>query len=417
MSRDIKLISNEVQHFFEDFLKKLKINNFTINIVSGSNFGDNFVGIIAKAKVDGKDGQDNKISQSFIIKSAPQEEKYRKLIPVEFMYTREIHIYTTVLNEFVVLQTELNVKMPLKSYPKYYDSSMKNLGEVLILEDMSELGFESYNSRQLLDFEHSVMVLREYAKLHALSYAMRVHKPNVFKKLIEDMKESYFPTLHQIHKDNYLNQAKKILLIIDRVKEKSIYEKFQKFVANMNDMVQNLLKSNLTDPHGVINHGDCWLKNFMFKYNSCLESRAPVDVCILDWQLSYYGSPALDLAYFMFSCTEKELRDKHYSFLMEDYYNTFSSTLTEMGGNPQLQFPFQTFHEHLKKYSVFGLYTALMALLVVSNENSDVSGFKDISKAAEFVDRIKKNDSDEYLYNQRIKDVILDFDRLGYNFY
>ncbi|KAF5285451.1 hypothetical protein FQR65_LT02291 [Abscondita terminalis] len=418
MSRDTKLISNEVQHFFEDFLKKLKINNVTINVVPGSNFGDNFVGMIAKVKVDGDNEQEKEISQSFIIKSAPQDENYRNLFPVDFLFTREIHIYKTVLNEFTILQTELNIKLPFKSYPKYYDSSMEYLNEALILEDMNEIGFKICNSRQLLNFEHSVMVLREYAKLHALSFAMRLHKPKLFKKITEDMKEAYFPILERTHKDNlFLKQAKKILLTIDQVKEKSIYEKFQNFVTNMSNMVQNFLKSNLTDPHGVINHGDCWLKNFMFKYNSCLESRAPVDVCILDWQLSYYGSPTLDLAYFMFSCTEKELRDKHYSFLMEDYYNTFSSTLTEMGGNPQLQFPFQIFHEHLKKYSVFGLYTALMALLVVSNENSEVFDFKDISKTVEFAERIKKIDSDEYLYNRRIKGVIIDIDRLGYNFY
>ncbi|KAF5285449.1 hypothetical protein FQR65_LT02289 [Abscondita terminalis] len=418
MSQDKVLITNEVQLFFEEFLKKLQIYNFAINVEPGSNFGDNFSGTIAKAKVHGDDRQGNKISQSFIIKSAAQNEMYRKLLLLDFRYSREIYMYKTVLYEYNLLQTELNIKIPFKSYPKYYDSSLETLNEALVLEDMKQREFELYNGQQLLNFEHAVMILREYAKLHALSFAMRLHKPNVFKRLTEHMEEGFFEIFEKNHKNNgYWKQGKKILLTIDEVKEKSIYEKFEKFVTNMSDLIQNLQKTNLMDAHGVITHGDCWLKNYMFKYNNFLGSRTPVDVCILDWQLSHYGSPALDLAYFIFSCTEKELRDKYYAILIEEYYSMFSKTLTKMGGNPQQQFSFQTLQEHLKKYSVFGLYAALMSLLAINNENSEMSDVGDISEAGDLVDRIKKNTEDEYLYNKRMKDVILDIERLGYDFY
>ncbi|KAF5285447.1 hypothetical protein FQR65_LT02287 [Abscondita terminalis] len=324
-------------------------------------------------------------------------------------------MYTTVLYEFAVLQRELNINAPFKSYPKYYDSSTKSSNEALILEDMKEKGFELYKGRKLLNFEHAVMILREYAKLHALSFAMRLHKPNLFKKLVEHAGESFFPIFERTNKDNgYWKQGEKILLTIDQVKEKSLYEKFEKFVTNMSDLIQNLLKSNFTSPHGVINHGDCWLKNYLFKYNTYY---TPIQVCILDWQLSNYGSPVIDLAYFIYSCTEKELRDKYYEILIEDYYNTFSTILTEMGGKPEQQFSFKTLQDHLKKYSVFGLYAALITLLLINNDNSEVFDAEDILDAGELVERVKKNTDDECLYNQRMKDVILDIERLGYDFY
>ncbi|KAF5285448.1 hypothetical protein FQR65_LT02288 [Abscondita terminalis] len=237
------------------------------------------------------------------------------------------------------------------------------------------------------------------------------------RTLLNIWKMDFFPIFGSHKNNDYWKQGKKILLTIDVIKEKLLYEKFEKFVTNMSDLIQNLLKCNLMDPHSVITHGDCWFKNYLFKYNICLESRTPVDVCILDWQLSYYGSPALDLVYFIFSCTEKELRDKHYTILTEEYYSMFSNTLTEMGGNPQQQFLFQTLQEHLKKYGVFGLYTALISLLAANNESSEISDVRDISEAGDLINQIRKNSKDDYLYNQRIKDIIMDIERLGYDFY
>ncbi|KAF5285446.1 hypothetical protein FQR65_LT02286 [Abscondita terminalis] len=402
-----------------DFIERFKNNSKNEDVYNRRMKGDNFSGVIAKAKVEGDNEHGCKVVRSFIIKSAPRSESLRKFALVVSSFNREIFMYEKVLYEFDLLQKEINVKKPFKSYPRYYDSSMESLNEFVILEDMNEQGFELHCRRRLLNLDHSLLVLREYAKLHALSFAMRLHKPTVFKEFSENAEEMFFSVKQKTNpRNSFWKQGQNVLLSINQFKEKSLYEKFKKFHCNMSEIIQNLLKSDLTNPYGVIRYADSWINNFLFKYDRMEEPRTPCDVCILDWQLSHYGSPALDLAYFFFSCTDKELRDNHYSFLIKEYYSTFSSFLVEMGGDPTEQFPFEVLKQHLKKFSVFGLYTALLCLMSVSSSDEmSVSEINDMSKIGDFVEQFNNNTKAVEEYNRRIKGIMIDMERLGYDFY
>lgn len=62
-----------------------------------------------------------------------------------------------------------------------------------------------------------------------------------------------------------------------------------------------------------------WSNNTMFKYD---ETRKQLQsVCFIDWQVMRYSSPVLDLMYFIFSCTTRELRGRNYNVYLKTYHD------------------------------------------------------------------------------------------------
>ncbi|KAJ8879477.1 hypothetical protein PR048_020085 [Dryococelus australis] len=63
----------------------------------------------------------------------------------------------------------------------------------------------------------------------------------------------------------------------------------------------------------VLNHGDFWLNNILFKYS---ESGEIEDV---KFQLTYFASPAVDLHYFLTASPCSDVRDEGTDMLIKQY--------------------------------------------------------------------------------------------------
>nr|CAD7449235.1 unnamed protein product [Timema bartmani] len=53
-------------------------------------------------------------------------------------------------------------------------------------------------------------------------------------------------------------------------------------------------------------------------------------VCLVDFQMARYGSPALDLANLLYCCTSLELRQNHMDNLLEHYHTTLITAIIEL---------------------------------------------------------------------------------------
>lgn len=91
------------------------------------------------------------------------------------------------------------------------------------------------------------------------------------------------------------------------------------------------------------------------------------NVKLIDFQAVVYGSPVLDLIYFLMSSTLKDLRQKYMNDLFDEYYVSFENFLTLLRCNANVLYPRKIFYQHLKQFGHIGLGVSLFA--IAQNEN------------------------------------------------
>lgn len=137
---------------------------------------------------------------------------------------------------------------------------------------------------------------------------------------------------------------------------------------------------------------------------------------MIDYQLSRFTSPALDVLYFLFTSTDKGLRSEHYNNLIRIYYKNLSEHLTRLGSNPDKIFTFNNLLGQLKKFGKFGICMPAMVLPMTSAESKDIP---DLDKIADDMKDGKEfegfdQNQNNTIYKTRMSDVIRDIIRLGY---
>ena len=77
----------------------------------------------------------------------------------------------------------------------------------------------------------------------------------------------------------------------------------------------------------ILNHGDPWLNNIMFKSDADKKS---IDVKLIDFQMSFWASPAADLLYFLITSVADDVKVEHFDNFIEFYHSELSSGLKKL---------------------------------------------------------------------------------------
>lgn len=151
----------------------------------------------------------------------------------------------------------------------------------MVMDDLSADNFKIGDRIKGLDEDHIRVLLKKLAQFHASSMVVVKEKPEL---LIGSMTFSIFEKFeaqmelyNQVFRGSINNIAKKF-------KNKIGYEKisgklealYENFLEDMVKVCHNTKKDNLK----VINHGDLWVNNFLFKHDA---EGKPVDVSLVTW--------------------------------------------------------------------------------------------------------------------------------------
>ncbi|XP_048505694.1 uncharacterized protein LOC105692807 [Athalia rosae] len=227
-----------------------------------------------------------------------------------------------------------------------------------ILEDLATSGFRMADRRSGLDLDHSLLAMRNLGRFHASSIALADREPGV----LSPYRKGVF------HKDQWMvcelvTSGMKSLAI-----EAAKWPELSPRVAEKIDNVSEVMFRKACevceydrDEFNVLNHGDLWVNNMMFRYD---ENDKPVDLTFLDFQVSHLGSPAEDIIHFFGTSISEDVRIHHTDLLLRDYHRSLVGTMKQLKcttESPSLE----DLQGALKKREICGAVVAMTMFPVV----------------------------------------------------
>ncbi|KAF5293356.1 hypothetical protein FQA39_LY02841 [Lamprigera yunnana] len=271
--------------FFKKVLEKKIVNLKDVLNVKPSEViegGQNFTSGLIRMRVTYSTtlGQNNEVV-TVIVKFVKDTEEQKELNSDLNLYDNESTLYGEV---FPLIE---NLGFPEKIVPSTYLIT-KQPKAMLIMEDLSVLGYKMRNRQEGFDLEHCLMVMKKLATFHAASVALFRNNHSIFKRFSSEPpgKEKivqYFTSVTYPELIKVLSKVEGLQKYINKIpKMEDVYQKI------------NCAKTEFGE-FDVLNHGDFWCNNILFKYK---DDGEVTDVVFVDYQLSYYGSPSFDLHHF-----------------------------------------------------------------------------------------------------------------------
>lgn len=164
-------------------------------------------------------------------------------------------------------------------------------------------------------------------RFHGLSYTAKHKEPGRLQEITMDIRDTQFDANGQwIFNNNALGKFFK--RGVDRLIERSgnLYRdnehlrRIKVLIDDGNNSLRRVLVPQ--EPFSVVCHGDFNRNNVLFRYD---ELGLPADVLLFDFGTPRYGSPALDLSFFLYMNTTQNLRKSR----LDDLLNAYCLTLAE----------------------------------------------------------------------------------------
>lgn len=344
-------------------------------IVDFTEKGDNYATVVTSVEVTytlkGKEGH-----VTYIVKICPLRGIESMKALQEVFFEKESLVYKQIgplLNEALA---EHGLE-PLSIAKFYYNSDEKGR-ELIFLEDLRPRGFKMVDRKVGMDAKHSVLLIEALARFHGASLLLS-------EKLSFDELTEKYPAL-KLDWHNFNEEAADMLCEMfepcmqttaELLQSLGGYSRAEKWLLESKTVIQaklgRLLDTN--DPCRVLCHGDCWNNNVLFRYD---EEGNPVEVMLVDLQISRVASFATDLNYFLMTSITGEVRNANEQLFLKAYSKKLDSLMSSAGKKS----PF-TFDEILREYRrkhEYGLIFAVMIGFIIVAPREEIPDFHDMKE-------------------------------------
>ncbi|XP_011705751.1 PREDICTED: uncharacterized protein LOC105460950 [Wasmannia auropunctata] len=385
------------QCFVEKILRKSESDDSiqVIDILSkpGSNKGDNYLCDIIRITAEftrEQDGHKIMKKKSIIVKVSPTTKCVRyNIVTQSGCFRVEISMMLDTLNKMNKL---LSPKHRLNGKVLYVQSENPLL---LVVEDLVPLGFHMADHGSGLDLAHSMLVLCGIARFHAASVAVCEKEPK--------QKEMYtgglFNNKNPSEVKDFFNVGTKALSeeIINWPEIKKYSEKIAKLSDHVYQIGIDATKLS-EDEFNVINHGDCNIKNVLFKYGN---DGNPINHIFVDFQGSVYTSPALDLLFFLSTSVSFDVIENKRDVLLNEYLGTLSTTMKQL--NCKTQPPtMKELKDIMKRRAGIEMVSSFAALPLMLCPKTEAKDFDEIMNTGTWVNPGLKSENFKKIMIKRI---------------
>ncbi|XP_061394742.1 uncharacterized protein LOC133330312 [Musca vetustissima] len=331
--------------------------------------GENYSTLMLKIKITIKLKDKSTKKLSFMMKVAHNNNEMKELLQIKNFFDVENEVYHNVIPELEQMyhQAGSEVTFGAKVYELHDAEPSSNY---VLLEDLSLRGYKNVNRLQCLDMEHTKAVLRKLAKFHAASVC-RVYRKGPYS-------ETFSPNLENPKGREFISQMfssfKKSFM-----ENLKLYDDGEKYHDNMSKFFDNVVDEFT---HGrrpnpayfnVLNHGDAWCNNILFKHNA---DGHVEDVLFVDFQNSNYGSVAQDLFYFIISSTQKDIKVEQFDLFIRYYHQHLEENLRLLGYPIEKIPSLCELHRQLIHYGSWATITSFLTLGIVLLDPTDKAKFE-----------------------------------------
>lgn len=257
----------------------------------------------------------------------------------------EAGMFQEIVPEFEKLYAAagMNLKFTANSY------ELAATENYILLENLKMQGFQNINRLNGLDRSHTECVLKKLAQWHAAS-AVRVATRGPFPA--QYCTGFFKPETHEFFKQMTEANTKTLLECIKEYKNSDLfYDKVAKMQEKIGDELFTYIEPDLGE-FNVLNHGDCWSNNIMFRYDG-LGNIA--DTYFVDLQMPRYCSPVYDLIYLLLSSTELDIKLEKFDYFIKFYYDHLVENLKRLKYS-QIMPTLKEIHQMIFKYGIYCMY-------------------------------------------------------------
>ncbi|KAK7082817.1 hypothetical protein SK128_022976 [Halocaridina rubra] len=254
-------------------------------------------------------------------------------------------------------------------FPKLHFHSLENRHEVMYMEDLRVRGFKMFDRKKGMDIAHVHLVIKELARLHAASMILQQ------KHMSEDLAEKF--EFLKIDWDNYSEKAEENFTMCfahamknceEMLNKIGGYETSEKWLRKHKASPVDIFRKGVIrkEPFDLICHGDCWNNNMLFRYN---DEGIPVEVMLVDLQLSKKASPATDLTYLMYTSLTGDVRTTYVESFLSMYYDTF--TMIMQAAAKPVPFTLQHLQQEYNSKREYGCLFGVLLVHVIVRSPED----------------------------------------------
>ncbi|XP_069690951.1 uncharacterized protein [Periplaneta americana] len=392
--------------FFEKALRSAEgDDNITViftEVKAATAAGDNYGSDMYRVAVKFKRGSDT-VEKSIVVKASKEvsEGLLAKLMSVRNIFHQETAAFSIM---FPAMYKLLDNVPSLNNQPfsaKYLYSDSHETASSIVLEDLKVNGFRLADNRiSGLDLKHCLLVMKTIARFHAASLVQYEKDPTIFEPFMDNM----FSIDEDIGIEAFFTEN--IKKVANEVETWPKYkDTFAKKLHNLCDTVMEKWRLGVSrnGEFNVLCHGDLWLNNMMFRYS---EDTAEVEeVRFVDFQLTYWTSPVVDLQYVLYTSASTEALE-HSEVLIQEYYNTLCEILTLLK-HPHLQPTMAMINEELEKRSLFAVLCSVVGRTVVMADRSKIRDVESMMQEKEGV-RLSEE------YKRSLKQLLILFEARGW---
>lgn len=258
---DISGLSDKQRQFISDVLTGLGFTNNRVVFKLVTKLGDNDASNVHRITVKTDDGEDFKM----IAKIAPKAEAVRARLGTGINFSNEIAMYKQVLPKFARVQTNADVADEDRfKYPKCYGCLSEEPHEVILLEDLKVSNYVMLDMFTSLSNDAVKLVLKKFTMLHALSFAMKKYEPGIYDILQSKLVNIWNKASVSEEFKAFFNEIENsVLEVLD---DDKYIKAVRGLVAQTISQITKIEKYEMNSKHLVIQHGDAWTNNLMFKF-------------------------------------------------------------------------------------------------------------------------------------------------------